>query len=237
MKNIEGKVVVIVGATGDIGGELAVNFSNRKARVVAVGRDLDKLLNLVRRSGVARIIPFRADCSRMEDVSAILGEFEKVDLLITSVGSWQEIGKDETPDKFGAQLDLDFDSVAKAAINPIYRLNQYFLESKEGHIVDISSHAAEDTSLLGDLTYGPAKTAVKAFIELLRSENGRNSGVVISRIVAQLVDTPKNRIKYQHTEEEWGTAVQISKIADWIVANLNNPNAEKDPFFAGKLKV
>ncbi len=236
MSRLEGKVIVIAGATGDIGGELAIEFAKRLAKVVAIGRDPDKLKKLLARSP-NKIRGVIADLSRMSEVERVLQEIGRVDLLITSVGSWKQVGKDMDPKDFSSRLNLDLESIAKAAIKPIFAFNQYFLKGKKGHIVDISSHAAENPLLPWNLSYGSAKATVGAFIERLRAENGKNSGVVISRIIAQLVDTPKNRQAHPHTDEEWRTAVQIRDIANWIEEHFGDKNADPDPVFVSGLRI
>lgn len=237
MSKLEDKVIVIAGATGDIGGELAIKFAKMRARVVAIGRNRNKLNELLARSP-NKMCGVIADLSRMSEVKRVLQEIGRIDLLITSLGTWFEIKKDTDLVDFSDRLNTDMSSIVSAAIQTIFAFNQYFLKEQEGQIVDISSHAAEDYSLAGNLTYGPAKAAVKAFIEFLRKENGRDSGVVISRIVAQLVDTPGNRAKFQQfSDEDWKRAVQIGDIINWIEEHFGDKNADPNPVFVSRLRI
>ena len=72
MRKLNGVTFVIIGATGDIGGELASLFRRAGANVVAVGRDASKLCTLVGKPGNRGIIPIQADCSQTERVEQLL---------------------------------------------------------------------------------------------------------------------------------------------------------------------
>jgi len=245
MGKLSGKTIVVAGATGDIGGELAISLLAEGALVIGVGRNADKLAALEEKGIHARL----TDCSDPVDVLLMLQatyqKFGKPDALITSVGTWREMRVDSEVSKFSSQLTIDLDSIVKAAIIPIFAFNQFFSNRGGGFMADITSHAAEGP-LPGNLTYATGKAAVKMFIDNLREENdpeeklreGISSGIRITRIIAQLVDTPKNRLDPRGkdlTDEDWQGAVQIRNIARFISNNIDNVNAPPEQFFESKI--
>lgn len=229
MKNVN---IVIIGATGDIGSNLTRQFASMGASVVAIGRNEKKLEEL--RSLGENVYPRAMRGGVAEEVDDLIHWTEDVvgrpDILITSVGKFEMINKNVPSAKFVAQLKTDLVAFVEATVVPIFIFNQYFRKNGGGFIVDISSHAAKSL-LPGNLTYAPAKAAVKAFVDNLRKENGSGSKIHITQMVSQLVDTPKNRLTYsQITEAEWATAVQIRDIAQWIADNYNNPTVPTEQF-------
>ncbi|GEM_PF-6018030 len=233
---------VIIGATGAIGSGLTKKLCEAGVKVVAVGRDEDKLKKLeCLGSSVAtfRIHDLPLEVQSREMIRFTEKTFGPPNLLITSVGKWEMVDVNSELSKFVSQLHADLASFVEAVMVPIFAFNQYFIKQGGGFIVDISSHAAEDSTLAGNLTYAAAKSAVKTFIENLRHENGLvNSGVVISRIIAQLVDTPANRAKFFHVKkEEWKGAVQIRDIATWIADNADNLRAAPEKFFKSSIVI
>lgn len=237
MQNLKGKNVVLVGATGDIGGELAITLRSAGAHIIGVGRNLKKL-QILERQGIHSK---RVDCSNATQVlnllQATFDEIGEPDALITSVGTWREVSVNSDLTDFDSQLNTDLVSIIRAAVIPLFIFNQYFRNRGSGLLVDISSWAAERI-LPGNLTYALAKAAVKTFIENMRNENGVESKVLISRAVAQLVDTPANRVNPKCkdlTEEDWKGAVQISDMATWIAKLIINPKVEPEKRFQSKI--
>ncbi len=236
MIDLSGKTFVIIGATGDIGGNLARYLHSMGANIVAVGRNTSKLMELDSLKPRMRTLEIGSE-DLIDDMEVVfdhgLAAFGKFDALITSVGQWVQIDVSEEPEKFIDQLDKDFAAFVRPSVAPMFVFNKYFKENGGGLMVDISSHAAEG-NLPGNLTYAPAKAAVKSFIENLRAENGPDSKVVVARAISQLVDTAKNRAnpRLVHlSEEDWQKTVQIKDMAEWIISCIDNPKAELDKLF------
>lgn len=242
-KNLEGKTVVIVGASGDIASNMALKFAEANANIVLASRKLETLLPVfdsIDKVGSGKKSTIVTDASKLPSVENLLARsveiFGGVDVLVTSVGSWKIIEVDSPNDNFANQLDIDTESFLKAVLLPVFVFNKYFREKKEGLIVDISSHAAEGF-LPGNLTYAPVKTAVKIFLDNLRKENA-NAGPRITRIIAQLVDTPKNRLaRPKITEEQWLKTVQINDMVGWIIKNFNNHSIPTEEFFKSGIVI
>ena len=72
--DIEGKVAIVTGATGALGGAIAMAYAMSGAKVVVTARNAAKLetvANLVREEG-GEVTAFAADPSKQEDVAALI---------------------------------------------------------------------------------------------------------------------------------------------------------------------
>ena len=86
------KVVILTGASGGIGTQIAISFAKKGARLALVGRNVDKLehtANLCRESG-SKAICIVADLCKEEDIERVVKESEDqlgpIDLLINNAG-------------------------------------------------------------------------------------------------------------------------------------------------------
>jgi retinol dehydrogenase 14 len=91
--NIEGKVVLITGATGGIGLEAATALARQGARPVIVGRDPDRtraaLIDIRNRSGT-QVQSYLCDFSRQDDIrslaAAVRRDQPRLDVLVNNAG-------------------------------------------------------------------------------------------------------------------------------------------------------
>jgi NADP-dependent 3-hydroxy acid dehydrogenase YdfG len=193
MSGIEGKVVVITGASSGIGEATARQLAKSGARVVVGARRTERLEALVaditRSGGSAR---FRAvDVTKRADVQALVdyakAEFGQVDVLVNNAGvmplSPLTALKVEEWDRM---IDVNIRGV-------LYGIAAVLPEMKargEGHIINVASigaHVVVPTAAV----YCATKYAVWAISEGLRQENDDLRMTVISPgvVVSELADT------------------------------------------------
>ncbi|HQU92580.1 MAG TPA: SDR family NAD(P)-dependent oxidoreductase, partial [Pyrinomonadaceae bacterium] len=139
--NMEGKVVLITGASSGIGRASAKAFVERGASVVAVGRNEAELEAL--RAEVhdleGTLIPKLADVTETSQVDRLVSEIEQafgqIDVLVNSAGIIQS-GSIET-----TSLD-DWDKMLNVNLRAVFYLCKKvmpFLEATKGNIVNVSS--------------------------------------------------------------------------------------------------
>ncbi|TXT62620.1 MAG: putative enzyme [Promethearchaeota archaeon] len=83
------KVILLLGATGGIGSEVARQAAEQGAKLILVARTREDLENLQQK--VSNAIIFQADITKFENLERIVKEAEKtigkIDVLIHTVGS------------------------------------------------------------------------------------------------------------------------------------------------------
>ena len=140
------RVVLISGATGALGSAVAREFARTEARLALTGRSERKLERLATEVGppAERIFTAPADVTQAggvrDLVEAIVARFERVDVLLNTVGGWSG-GKlvGETPlEEWNRMLALNLRSafLLSRAVLPL------MLESGWGRIVHVSSKTA-----------------------------------------------------------------------------------------------
>lgn len=170
--SLEGKVIIITGASSGIGNALARQCGRLRAKVVVAARRkklLDTLAaEIQERGGLA--LPIRTDVSREKDVlwmvAAALGEFGRIDVLVNNAGRGLIAKIENCPSsQMRALFDTNFLGMYAScrAVIPIMK------EQGRGHIINIASIA----SLVSYPFYGAyasTKCAMMGFSETLRRE-------------------------------------------------------------------
>ena len=139
MFNLEGRVVVISGASSGLGRQMAKAFSKQGAKLVILARRMERLEELKNELG-GDILPIKCDVTSTEDINnaAKLAEenFGKVDILVNCAGSSKDKGAlDMTDEEWEFTIDTDMTSVFKMtrAFGNIMKKNNY------GRIINIAS--------------------------------------------------------------------------------------------------
>ena len=183
--DLNGRVIVVTGATGVLAGSAARYLAAQGARVVFLGRDQAKLDRALadtkglpgETAGFSCDVLDRAGLERVRD--AVVARWGRVDALVNAAGGNQP-GAVITPDKTFLDLDL-------AAYRQVLGLNldgtvvpslvfaQAFAAQKRGNIVNFSSMAATQaiTRVVG---YSNAKAAVDNFTRWLAVEFAHKFG-------------------------------------------------------------
>jgi len=193
---LDGKVVLISGATGALGSAVARDFARKtEARLALTGRSEQKLERLAAEVGLAaeRIFTTPADVAQADGVrdlvEGIVARFERVDVLLNTVGGWSG-GKPlgETPvEEWDRLLALNLRSafLLSRAVLPL------MLKSGWGRIVHVSSKTAV-APRARQAGYAVAKMGVITLTEVIAAEV-KGTGVTANVILPSIIDTPANR--------------------------------------------
>jgi short-subunit dehydrogenase len=188
---IRGKVVVVTGASGGIGAEIARAFARAGARIVLSARNVPALESLATelRSGGTETLIVPSDVTSAVDMQHLVREtvasFGAVDILVCNAGVYVR----------GAVKDLSMETVRQCmetnfygAVHLIREVLPAMLARRTGHIVAIASVDGKK-GLPPDAAYAASKHALTGFMDVLRQEL-RGTGVYASTIFPERVDTP-----------------------------------------------
>jgi 2-hydroxycyclohexanecarboxyl-CoA dehydrogenase len=179
------KVVIVTGATANIGRGIALAFAGEGARVVVAGRDAaagELVAKLARELGAADALWRRADMTAADDVSALVRDtvaaFGQVDVLVNNVGGNAAVTPfaSSTPDQWRAELDINLMSMFYAT----HAVLPHMPAAGGGRIINIGSTAG----FIGDrlmAVYSAAKGGVHAFTRVLALELGQR-GITVNAI-------------------------------------------------------
>lgn len=174
MAGIDGKVVVITGASGGIGQATALHLAGRGARVVLGARRTDRLTALVDRIGQAggEAVATRTDVTRRTDLSMLVAlareRFGRLDVLVSNAGDGTISPLDDLRlDEWDRMVDVNI----KGVLHGIGAALPVFRGQGTGHFVTVASTAAFRI-VPSMAVYAGTKHAVRAICEGLRQESG-----------------------------------------------------------------
>jgi NAD(P)-dependent dehydrogenase (short-subunit alcohol dehydrogenase family) len=185
--DLSGRVAVVTGATGVLGGAMACGLAGAGARVAVLGRRRERAEEVVREisdsGGEAMAVPADVlDGEQLEAArDAVLGRWGRLDILVNAAGG-------NVPEATVNDDETIFD-LPRGAIQEVLELNllgtilpsQVFGEAMargepaEGVIVNVSSMAAS-RPLTKVVVYSAAKAAVQSFTRWLAVELARKHG-------------------------------------------------------------
>jgi len=185
MFSIEGKVAVITGACGVLGGSIARSFIQSGAKIVAIGtkqEKLDKTLAEFRELGgdVIGYVGNVLDIPNLEEIAqSVVEKWGRIDILLNIAGG-NLPGATLTPDQSFFDMNIkDWNKVTDLNMNgtvyPSYVFGKVMANQKAGSIINISSMAALQaiTRVPG---YSAAKAAVGNFTQWLAMEMAMKFG-------------------------------------------------------------
>ncbi|MDR3261006.1 MAG: SDR family oxidoreductase [Tannerella sp.] len=179
MFSIKGKVVIITGAGGVLGGSIAKSFISAGAKIAAIDirrENLDRCVEeLTALGGEATGITGNVlDIESLESVSQqIVEKWGRIDILLNIAGGNMP-GATLSPDQSFFEMNIgDWEKVTRLNMNgtvyPSYVFGKQMAKQGKGSIVNISSMAAYSaiTRVPG---YSAAKSAVANFTQWLATE-------------------------------------------------------------------
>jgi cyclic-di-GMP-binding biofilm dispersal mediator protein len=171
-QTMNGRSVLVVGATGGLGSAIAANLAARGATMTLVARDLHRL-DALAVDGQRRALDLRDPSSCEAAVAAAVAHGGRLDVLVNAVGvvafgGIDELGVDTMEELF--MVNTFIPMVLATAALPVM--------AEGGVIVNISGVIAEQ-NLPGMAAYGASKAAVKSFDEAFAREARRRKIRVI----------------------------------------------------------
>lgn len=175
---MKGKVAVITGGTGVLGGSIAKSLAEAGANVIVIGRSPDhlreKLAELSQYHNISGYACDVLDKEKLESINAaIKDKFGKIDILINAAGG--NIAGATIPDNSSIfELNIDIldkvlDINLKGTVIPCMVFGKTMSEVGSGSIINISSMTSI-TALTRVAGYSMAKSGVDIFTKWMAQE-------------------------------------------------------------------
>jgi NAD(P)-dependent dehydrogenase (short-subunit alcohol dehydrogenase family) len=206
MASLDGKIAIVTGGGGGIGGAIARRLAREGAKVAVT--DIDGAAakscadTIDAENGEA--IALRADVTRKESaqemIQKTLDHWGRIDILVNVAGGAERKRVlDMTAEDWDRVVDMNLKSVflCSQAVLPT------MLKQGYGKIVNISSIYG----FTGNATrssYAAAKAGVAAFTKSLALEHAQD-GINVNAIAPGRIETP--RVRGHYTDEAWAAAV------------------------------
>jgi NAD(P)-dependent dehydrogenase (short-subunit alcohol dehydrogenase family) len=224
VRDLEGKVALVTGATSGIGKSTAVQLAAQGATVIVHGRDANRgaavVADIENRGGSARFAG--ADLGEPAEALRLAEEVGDVDILVNNAGfSW-----------FGPSAELDaktLDQLFAANVQAPYLLVSVLAPKMvargDGVIINLASMAGT-VGLAGGAAYGATKAALASFARSWAAEYGP-AGIRVNAISPGPVYTngaERERIDSLGQTTLLGRAAEPQEIAD-VIGFLASPRA------------
>ncbi|MBL8667689.1 MAG: SDR family oxidoreductase [Rhodospirillales bacterium] len=228
--NIDGKVVVITGASSGLGEASARLLSAQGARVVLGARREDRLNSLVKEltgSGGAALA-VATDVTRCAEVKRLVdtavAAYGRIDVMINNAGLM--------PQSFLERLRIDewdrmIDVNIKGVLYGIAAALPHMKQQKAGHIINVSSVAGHKVRP-GSAVYAATKHAVRALSEGLRQEvkpyNIRTTVISPGAVATELPDSVTDPEAAERLHKFYAeTAIPADSFARAVAFAINQP--------------
>lgn len=170
--NIEGKVVVITGASSGLGEAAARHLSALGAAIVLGARRENRIQSLAKelRDRGGKALAIGTDVTALDQVKkladAAVEEFGRIDVMINNAGLMpQSLLERLKVDEWNRMIDVNI----KGVLYGIAAALPYMQRQKSGHFINVSSVAGHKVGP-GTAVYAATKYAVRALSEGLRQE-------------------------------------------------------------------
>lgn len=182
--SLEGKTILITGASSGIGRATAIECSKLGARCVITGRNTERLQETLEMMDGSNHVQIVANLTNAESMEQLVAELPELDGLVNNAG----IGYNK-PMAFIKQSDLDamFDTNTFAPVMLTKLIAKKKKLNKGASIVFTSSIAAMRETM-GNAVYSMTKSAITSFAKTCALELG-DKGIRVNSVHPGMVET------------------------------------------------
>ena len=228
--NIEGKVVVITGASSGLGEASARLLSSQGATVVLGARRVDRITSLAKElSGASgKALAIGTDVTDFDQVKRLadtaVATYGRIDVMLNNAGLMPHSPLERLKiDDWNRTIDVNIKGVLYgiAAALPHMKLQ------KSGHIISVSSVAGHKVSP-GGAVYSATKHAVRVISEGLRQEvkpyNIRTTVISPGAVATELPGSITEADVAQHVQKFYDTvAIPAESFARMVAFAMSQP--------------
>ncbi|MGO2957495.1 MAG: 3-oxoacyl-[acyl-carrier-protein] reductase [Acetobacter sp.] len=212
MFKLDGKVALVTGASGGIGGAIAATLHAQGAHVVLSGTRENALQEQVKALGGERVDYVVANLSNPAEADALIAKAEEkagtpVDILVNNAGL--------TRDMLALRMkDEDWDQVLNVDLSSPFRLCRAALKGmlrrRAGRIVNIASVVGA-TGNAGQANYSAAKAGMVGMSKSLAQEAG-SRGVTVNVVAPGFIVTPMTDVLPDAQKEKLQSQIPLGRL-------------------------
>lgn len=226
------KTIIITGASGDIGSEIALTLANKNNNLVLLYKSNEQSIhNLTSKIiGKCEFSVFQCDLTNEDAIENVVklavDKYEKIDCLINCAGvSYFEQIQDATTESYNHVFDNNF----KSTMLTISKVCKNMISNRNGKIINISSMWGVVGASVESL-YSASKAAINNLTFSLAKELGP-SNITINTICPGLIDTKMNsNLSAQDKDEiisntplkRVGTPTDVANLVEFFVSDKSN---------------
>ncbi len=232
MGSLQGKIVLITGASSGIGRSTAIAFAREGARLLVCARRLEPLEELgptLATVGAPAVHGFQLDVQKRADVEAAIArlpaDWRDIDVLVNNAGLSRGLAKvyEDDPQNWEEMIDTNI----KGLLYVTRSIVPGMVARGRGHVINLGSTAAYITYANGAV-YCASKAAEKSISEGLKIDL-MGTPVRVTSVDAGMVETNFSNIRFRGDEEKAAkvyqniTPLQPEDVADAIVWAASRP--------------
>jgi short-subunit dehydrogenase len=221
MKDLQGRVALLTGASSGIGPYIARALSEQGVELILSARRRELLQELADELGGARLIP--ADLSKRTDTEMLVKQAGEIDILVANAGvpATGKLVKLEP-----TQIDKAIEVNLRAPIALARLVLPHMIERGDGHIVLMSSMAGKFAGPNASI-YNATKFGLRGFGLALRQELAK-TGVGVSTIFPTFVKEAGMWAETGLSAPRLAGEVPPQAVADAVVKAIRDNKIEVD---------
>ncbi|RHL91593.1 SDR family NAD(P)-dependent oxidoreductase [Bacteroides intestinalis] len=227
--SLEGKRILVTGASSGIGKSIAVECSKMGAQLIICGRNqerLEEVLSALEGTGHQCVI---GDLLQNEDIDSLLSQISQLDGVVFSAGKGLTLPfQFSTREKFDDIFNINF-------FSPV-ELLRLLVKKKKLHsnssVVFIVSIGGTGRFFVGNSIYGASKAALQAMVRFCAQElaskkvrvNGINPGMVNTPLIRKgtLTDEQLEEDRAKYPLKRYGEPEDIAYAAIYLLSNASS---------------
>ena len=220
MFDLTGKVALITGATGGIGGAIAKKMKEAGATVVVSGRNIAKMNAEFDDSYIKIPCDLSTDGGAVDLIMDTIEKAGKIDILVNNAGISQI-------KPFADITEDDWDEMIRVNLKGVYNSTKSVVDTminqKSGKIINISSIWGQ-VGASCEVHYSTAKAGIIGFTKALSKELAL-SNIQVNCIAPGIIDTDMNsqfdreELKKEVPSETIGTPLDVAKAVLFLASD------------------
>ncbi len=227
-QGIEGKIVVITGASSGLGEAAARHLAAQGARLVLGARRTDRLQALARELSLGEDAAVHTDVTDVEQVRRLVDQavrlHGRIDVMINNAGLMPQSPLDRLKvEDWDQMIDVNI----KGVLYGIAAALPHMTAQKSGHIINVSSVAGHKVRP-GGAVYAATKTAVRVISEGLRQEvkahNIRTTVISPGAVESELPDSVTEPDIAETIRKVYELAIPADSFARAVAFAMSQPD-------------